>query len=121
MVNVFDAVYHKIVFPSTLPRLDGRDGRVINWTLADINGVFVKKSLIFAFRLIGTIGFATVIPLVAFALFGRWLDGHFNTGHNFFYTGIVAALPVVYLTVRQVAKDAVGDFEQFNKNEKQKG
>jgi hypothetical protein len=84
-------------------------------------GHCVKKSLLFSFSLIGTIGFATVVPLVSLALLGRWLDNRFDTGHNFFYTGIVAALPVIYLTVRQVAKDAVGDFEQFNKNEKRKG
>ena len=105
--------YHKIFFSSTLRRLDGRDGTMINWMLADINGVFVKKSLIFAFRLIGTIGFATVIPLVAFALFGRWLDSRFDTGHNFFYTGIILATPVVYLSVKQIAEGAINEFNKL--------
>jgi len=80
----------------------------------------VKKSLIFAFGMIGTIGFATVVPLVAFAFLGKYLDSHFRTGHNFFYTGIALAVPVIYLTVRQVAQSAIRDFDTLTNDKTKK-
>lgn len=73
----------------------------------------VKKSLLFSVSLIGTIGFATALPLVILALLGRWLDQRFETGRDFFYTGLIIATMIVYFTVKQITKDAIRNFEKM--------
>lgn len=75
----------------------------------------MKKSLLFSFGLIGTIGFATALPLVAFGLFGRYLDRNFGTSPFLFLIGLVIATVIVYFSVKQIVKDAVKNFEKLNK------
>ncbi len=75
----------------------------------------MKKSLLFSFSLIGVIGFATALPLLALAVFGRWLDQHFGTGRDFLYSGLVLATIIIYFTVKQIAKDAIEKFDKLNK------
>ncbi|MDO8443953.1 MAG: AtpZ/AtpI family protein [bacterium] len=73
----------------------------------------MKKSLLFSFSLIGTIGFATALPLVALTLLGRYLDRQFNTGHDLFYAGLVIATVIVYFTIKQIVGDAVDKFDKL--------
>jgi len=75
----------------------------------------MKKSLFFAFSLIGSIGFATAIPLVVFGLIGRLLDNKFGTSPYLFLAGLAIGTVVVYFVLKKIVKDAIKDFEKTNK------
>jgi len=75
----------------------------------------MKKSLLFSFGLIGQIGFTTAIPLVAFGLFGRYLDQKINTAPYLFLLGLAIATVVVYFAIRQVVQRAMKEFDTINK------
>lgn len=77
----------------------------------------MKKSLFFAFGLIGTIGFATAIPLVVLGLLGRYLDGRFGTAPYLFLLGLAIATVIVYFTLRQIVKRAMDSFNKLNEEE----
>lgn len=77
---------------------------------------FMKKTLFFAFGLIGQIGFATAIPLVVFGLLGRYLDKQLGTSPYLTVAGFIAATPIVYFTIRKIVKDAMKEFEKLNNN-----
>lgn len=75
----------------------------------------MKKSLLFSFSLIGTVGFATAIPLVAFGLFGRYLDRHFGTAPRLFLVCLAIATILIYFVLKQIVKDAIKNFEKLSK------
>lgn len=81
---------------------------------SDINSkvISVKKSLLFSFSLIGTIGFATAVPLAGLSLLGRYLDGRFGTEPALFWVGLVFGSIIAFFSVKQIATDAV---EKLNK------
>ena len=66
----------------------------------------MKKSLIFSFSLIGQIGFATALPLVIFGLLGRYLDKIYNTGHWFFFAGLLIATIQIFFYLKYIVKKA---------------
>lgn len=65
----------------------------------------MKKDLIFAFAMIGQIGFATAIPLVLLGLGGRYLDGRFGTAPYLFLLGLILAGIFAYLSVKRIVKE----------------
>lgn len=67
----------------------------------------MKENLFFAFSLIGKIGFATAIPLVAFGLLGRYLDQIFGTSPYLVLIGFVLATVIVFFSVRKITKEAI--------------
>lgn len=75
----------------------------------------MKKSLLFSFGLIGQIGFTTAIPLVALGLLGRYLDRHFDSAPYLFLSGLVLATVIVYFSLRKLVQDAIGKFNQLDK------
>lgn len=66
----------------------------------------MKNSLIFSFSLIGQIGFATALPLVIFGILGRYIDKLYNTGHWFFFAGLLLATIQVFFYLRYIVKQA---------------
>jgi len=74
-------------------------------------GFIMKQGLLFSLGLIGQIGFSVAIPLVAFALFGRWLDRQFHSGNDFFFAGIVIATILIYFILRKIIKEAINNFK----------
>ena len=75
----------------------------------------MKKSLLFSFNLIGTIGFATAVPLAGLGLLGRYLDRHFDTSPYLMLTGMAIATVLIYFVLKQIVRDAIRDFEKLNK------
>lgn len=74
----------------------------------------MKKSLFFAFGMIGQIGFVTAIPLVALALLGRYLDRHFGTDPYLFLSGILVATIMIYFILKKIIKDTISTFNKMN-------
>lgn len=66
----------------------------------------LKNSLIFSFSLIGQVGFATALPLVIFGILGRYLDKIYNTGHWFFFAGLLIATIQVFFYLRYIVSRA---------------
>jgi len=75
----------------------------------------MKKSLFFAFGLIGQIGFTTAIPLVVLGLLGRYLDRRLGTAPYLFLSGLAIATLMVYFLLRKIIRDAIKEFEKINK------
>lgn len=50
-------------------------------------------------RLVGQLGFEIALPLVGFALGGRWIDQRFNTSPTFLLIGMLLAVVVSTLLV----------------------
>lgn len=71
-------------------------------------------------ELAGTIGFTIAVPLVFFALVGRWMDRQYDTSPLFLLSGIILSL--VITTVALARK--MGDFQRIittTDGQKQKG
>lgn len=66
----------------------------------------MKKSLIFSLSFIGSIGFATALPLVISALLGRYLDQIFNSSPYLLLTGIVIATVIIFFILRKIVREA---------------
>ncbi len=75
----------------------------------------MKNILLFSFSFIGKIGFSVAIPLVAFALLGRYIDNRLGTHPYFFMSGIIIATIIVYLILRKLIKDTIEQFNKMNK------
>jgi F0F1-type ATP synthase assembly protein I len=74
----------------------------------------MKKSLIFSLSFIGSIGFATAVPLVVFALIGRYLDKFFNTSPYLLLLGIAIATVIIFFILKQIIKDASEKIKKIN-------
>jgi len=66
----------------------------------------MKKSLLFSFSYIGQIGFATAIPLVIFAVLGRWLDKKYGTSPYLLLLGILVATVQIFFYLRKIIQVA---------------
>lgn len=78
----------------------------------------MKKSLIFSFSLIGTIGIATATPAVVLGLTGRYLDRHFNTSPKIFIVLMLLALIFSLAILVGIAKKAAGQMDKINNDKK---
>ena len=72
----------------------------------------MKESLVFSLSFIGSIGFATAIPLVSLALVGRYLDRYFNSSPYLFLSGIIIATVIIFFVLKKIIRDAS---EKINK------
>jgi len=75
----------------------------------------MKKRLVFALSFIGSIGFATAIPLVGLALLGRYLDKVFNTSPYLLLLGIAVATVIIFFILRKIIRDATDSMNDLNK------
>jgi len=66
----------------------------------------MKKSLLFSLSFIGSIGFATALPLVIFALLGRYLDRILNSSPYLLLSGIVFATIIIFFILRKIVREA---------------
>ncbi len=66
----------------------------------------MKKSLVFSLSFIGSIGFATALPLVIFALLGRFFDRMFNSSPYLLLTGIATATVIIFFILRKIVREA---------------
>jgi len=66
----------------------------------------MKKSLVFSLSFIGSIGFATALPLVSFALLGRYLDRIFNSSPYLLLIGIAIATIIIFFILRKIVREA---------------
>lgn len=66
----------------------------------------MKKSLIFAFSLIGTVGISTALPLVVFAFLGRYLDKRWGTAPKLLIIGIGISAIISIFTLRRIVRKA---------------
>lgn len=73
----------------------------------------MKKSLIFALSLLGQIGFAVAIPLIALALTGRYFDKVFHTENKLFFLGIATATIIIFFYLRKIVKKASGNLRDL--------
>jgi hypothetical protein len=55
-------------------------------------------------RIVGDFGATIAIPVVAFTLFGKWLDGKWGTGHFYLIVGFVASAALTALLIVRKAK-----------------
>jgi len=74
----------------------------------------MKKSLIFSFSYIGQIGFATAIPLVIFAILGRWLDNKYDTSPYLLLLGIIIASIQIFFYLRKIVQMASKKVKEIN-------
>ena len=74
----------------------------------------MKKDLVFAMSLIGTIGIATATPAVALGLLGRYLDRHFNTNPKIFIVLMLLALVLSLTVLVGIAKKATIGLNQLD-------
>jgi hypothetical protein len=74
----------------------------------------MNKSLIYSFGLIGQIGLVTAIPLVFFALLGRFFDNKLGTDPYLFLSGLVVATFFVFFAVKRTVQKAMKLFEKLN-------
>jgi len=74
----------------------------------------MKKSLIFSFSYIGQIGFATAIPLVTFAILGRWLDNKYDTSPYLLLLGIIIASIQIFFYLRKIVQMASKKVKEIN-------
>ena len=66
----------------------------------------MKKSLVFSLSFIGSIGFATALPLVLFALLGRYLDRIFGSSPYLLLAGIAVATVMIFFILRRIIREA---------------
>jgi len=74
----------------------------------------MKKSLLFSFSLMGSIGFAVAIPLVSLALLGRYLDRVFDSSPKLLIAMIALSTVLVYFILRQIVSDAIKKFKELD-------
>lgn len=74
-----------------------------------------KKGIFDALSLIGHLGFHIAIPLVVFALIGRWLDKAINASPWFLITGIVLSLIVSSVTIGKRIRRILDDIDSESK------
>jgi len=74
----------------------------------------MKKSLLFSFSLMGSIGFAVAIPLVSLALLGRYLDKAFDSSPKLFIAMIALSTVLVYFILKKIVKDATDKFKKLS-------
>lgn len=58
-----------------------------------------------SFKLVGQLGFEIAIPLVAFALGGRWVDKYLNTSPLFLLLGMsISVVLTTFLVARRIKR-----------------
>jgi len=62
----------------------------------------MKKNLLSSLFLFGELGLSISIPLIALALFGRYLDNHLHTSPYFFLAGIVIATIFIFFYIKKI-------------------
>lgn len=75
----------------------------------------MKKDLLFAFSLIGSVGFVTATPAVVFGIVGRLLDRHFASEPKIFIVLMLFALVVSVGALRKIAQRAAQEMDSLNK------
>ena len=64
----------------------------------------------------GQIGFSVAVPLLGFALLGRYIDNYFNTGGPYFFLGGIAiATFLIYFIIKKIVTDTLKKLEKINK------
>ena len=74
----------------------------------------MKKSLLFSLSFIGSVGFATAIPVVMLALLGRYLDLRYNSSPKFLIIMLALSIIVVFFVLRKIVKDGIENFKKIN-------
>lgn len=72
----------------------------------------MKKSFIFSFSLMGSIGLAVAVPLLILALLGRYIDGIYGSSPRFLLIMIALSTVPVYFLLRRIVSEAT---KKFNK------
>lgn len=68
----------------------------------------MREALLFSLSLMGKVGFAVAMPLVALGLLGRYIDiKYFPNHHNFTIIGLALAVIITYFYMRRVIKRAI--------------
>jgi len=62
--------------------------------------------------LVGQLGFTIAIPLVLFALLGRWADQRYGTSPWLFLTGIILSMIVSSIALVKKFSDLIRDIDQ---------
>lgn len=75
----------------------------------------MRKSLIFSFRFITSVGVSTAVPLVGLGLLGRRLDRIYSTSPTLFIIGIALATVIAFLVLRKIVQDAIAGIKELNK------
>lgn len=72
-------------------------------------GSVERKYWVFALRIIGDFGVTIAVPIVAFALLGKWLDGRFGTRPYLLIVGFVLAAIIsgrlIYTKAKRLGKE----------------
>jgi len=74
----------------------------------------MKKSLLFSLSFIGSVGFATAIPVVMLALLGRYLDLRYNSSPKFLIIMLALSIIVVFFVLRKIVKDGIENFRKIS-------
>lgn len=74
----------------------------------------MKKSLLFSLSFIGSVGFATAIPVVVLALLGRYLDHRYNSEPKFFIILLILSVVIVFFTLKKIVREAIEGFKKIN-------
>lgn len=74
----------------------------------------MKKTLVFSLSFIGSVGFATAVPVVALGLLGRYLDNRYQTSPKFLIILLVLSVIIVFFTLKKIVKQAIENFKKIN-------
>lgn len=76
-----------------------------------------RRYTIFALRIMGEITYLIAVPVVALALFGKWLDGRYETAPKFLIAGFVLAAIISGTGVWRRAKQLGREYQNLDKDQ----
>lgn len=79
-----------------------------------------RQYIMLAFRIMGDFGVGLAVPVVTFALVGKWLDMRFGTRPWFLIAGFILAAGISATYVNRRAKMYGREYEEMGKNEMKK-
>lgn len=74
-----------------------------------------RAYFVFAIRIMGEFTFLIALPVVVFALLGKWLDGKYGTQPLFLISGFVLAVVISGFTVYRRIKELGKEYQELDK------
>lgn len=72
-----------------------------------------QKYVLFALRIVGDFGATIAVPVVIFAVLGKWIDARVGTAPRFLITGFVLAAIISSVAIYRKAKRYAKEYEKL--------